>query len=117
MDHFFAIKFCMHFSGNPPNVGRGSIFAGSKTLQKVMEIKHFDTLRGPFVHLEQAPRRVRKIMQNYAKMHLKSPQNEHEKTYPVTSLPKIHPYAFIFVVPGVALLTPRIQKTFQIVVN
>jgi len=79
MDHFFATKFYIYFSGNPQSNGWSSIFAGSKTLQKVIKITHFDALRGPFVDLEQASRRVHKIMQNYAKMHLKSPQNDHEK--------------------------------------
>ena len=127
MDHFFAIKFYIYFSGNPPNVGRGSIFAGSKTLQKVMKITHFDTLRGPSVHLEQVFRRVQKIMQNYAKMHLKSPQNEHEKTcrpvlqwsktHAVAWPAKMHQIALIFGLPGVALLTPWMQKLFKIVEN
>ena len=79
MDHSFAIELCLYFSGNSPSVGWSSIFAVSKTLQKVMEITHFDALRRPFVDLDQASRRVPKIMQNDAKMHLKSPQNEHEK--------------------------------------
>ena len=61
--------YSIHFSGNPPNVGLWSIFAGSKTLQKVMEITHFDVLRGPFVDLEQASRRVHKFMKNYAKFY------------------------------------------------
>ena len=78
MDHFFAPKFCIYFSGNPPNVGLWSIFAGSKTLEKVIKITHFDVLRGPFVDLEQASRRVPKIMQNYTKIHIKSPQNDHK---------------------------------------
>ena len=34
-----------------------------------MKIANSELLHGPFVHPEQAFRRVRKIMQNYAKMH------------------------------------------------
>ena len=94
MDHFFATKFYFFFSGNPQSNGWSSIFAGSKTLQKVIKITHFDVLQGPFVDLEQASRRVHKIMQNYAKMHLKSPQNDHEKTCaPVLQWQKRHPNA------------------------
>ena len=58
------------------------IFAESKTLQKVIEITYFDVLQGPFVDGDQASKRVFKIVQNYVKMHLKSPQNEHEKIWP-----------------------------------
>ena len=47
-DHFVAIAFHLHFSGNPPSVGRGLIFGVSKTLQKVMKITHFDVLRRAF---------------------------------------------------------------------
>ena len=79
MIHFFATKFYIHFSGNPKNNCVSSILAGSKTLQKVMKITHFDVLQGPFVDGDQASRRVSKIMQNDAKMHLKSLQNDHEK--------------------------------------
>ena len=94
MIHFFATKFYIHFSGNPQSNGVSLIFAGSKALQKMMKIMHFDALRGPFVDLEQASRRVHKIMQNYAKMHLKSPQNDHEKTCaPVLQWQKRHPNA------------------------
>ena len=59
-------------------------------------------------------------MQNYAKVHLKSPQNEHEKlwstvsqrqkTHAVASPVKMHQNAFIFVVPDFALLKPWMQK-------
>ena len=79
MDHFFATKFCIYFAGNPQSNGWSSIFAGSKTLQKVIKITHFDVLQGPFIHRDQASRRASKILQNDVKMHLKSPQNEHEK--------------------------------------
>ena len=79
MDHFFATKFYSFFSGNPQSNGWSSIFAGSKTLQKVIKITHFDVLQGPFVDGDQASRRVSKIVQNYVKMHIKSPQNEHTK--------------------------------------
>ena len=79
MIHFFATKFCIYFSGNPQNNGVSLIFAGSKTLQKLIKITHFDVLQGPFVDGDQASRRVSKIMQNDAKMHLKSLQNDHEK--------------------------------------
>ena len=82
MIHFFATKFYFHFSGNPQSNGVSLIFAGSKTLQKMMKMKHFDVLQGPFVDGDQASRRVSKIVQNYVKMHLKSPQNEHEKIWP-----------------------------------
>ena len=82
----------MHFSGNPPSVGWSSIFAVSKTLQKVMKITHFDALRRPFVNLDQASRRVPKIKQNVAKMHQKSPRNEHEKIWiPVSQWSKRTP--------------------------
>ena len=79
MIHFFATKFCIYFSGNPQSNGVSSIFAGSKTLQKMMKITHFDVLQGPFVDGDQASRRVSKIMQNDAEMPLKSLQNDHEK--------------------------------------
>ena len=79
MIHFFATKFYSYFSGNPQSNGVSLIFAGSKTLQKVMKVLHFDVLQGPFVDGDQASRRVSKIVQNYAKMHLKSLQNAHEK--------------------------------------
>ena len=92
-----------------------------------MKITSFDVLRESFVDLEQACRRVSKIMQNYAKVHLKSPQNEHEKTcipvlqssktHAVAWPAKMHQIAFIFVVPGVALLTPWMQKLLKIVEN
>ena len=79
MDHFFATKFYFYFSRNPQSNGWSSIFAGSKTLQKMMKITYFDVLQGPFVDGDQASRRVPKIVQNDAKMHLKSLQNDHEK--------------------------------------
>ena len=115
MDHFFAIKFYHFFSENPPNVPTNAIFPGQKTLQKVMKIMHFDVLGGPFVHRDQASRREPKIMQNCVKMHLKSSQNERGKEsipvsqwsemHAVAGLAKMHQNAFIFVVPGAALLT------------
>ena len=127
MDHFFATKFCIYFAGNPQSNGWSSIFAGSKTLQKVMKITHFDVLQRPFIHRDQASRRESKILQNDFKMHLKSPQNEHEKvshpvlqwskTHTVAWTAKTHQNAFIFVVPGVALFTPWMQKSFKIVQN
>ena len=127
MDHFFATKFYIHFSGNPQSNGWISIFAGSKTLQKVIKITHFDVLQGPFIHRDQASRRASKILQNDVKMHLKSPQNEHEKvshpvlqwskTHTVAWPPNTHEHAFIFVVPGVALFTPWMQKSLKIVQN
>ena len=80
MIHFFATKFYFYFSGNPQSNGVSSIFAGSKTLQKVMKVTHFDVLQGPFVDGDQASRRVSKIVQNGVKMHLKSLQNDHEKS-------------------------------------
>ena len=82
MNHFVATKFCIYFSGNPPNVTGDSIFPTQKTLQKyfkVMKIAHVELLRWPFIDRDQASRRVHKIMQNDAKMHHKSPRNEHEK--------------------------------------
>ena len=57
MDLFFAIKFYHLFSENPPNVPTNAIFLEQKTLQKVMEITHFDVLGGPFVDRDQASRR------------------------------------------------------------
>ena len=80
MDHFFATKFYPYFSENPPNVTDNVIFPTQKTLQKVMKITRFELLRGPFIYRDQASRRELKIMQNDAKMHHKSPRNEHEKT-------------------------------------
>ena len=44
MIHFFATKFCIYFSGNPPNVTGDSIFPTQKTLQKVMKITRFDAI-------------------------------------------------------------------------
>ena len=94
MDHFFATKFYLFFSGNPQSNGWSSIFAGSKTLQKVIKITHFDVLQGPFIHRDQASRRASKILQNDVKMHLKSPQNEHEKvSRPVLQWSKTHAVA------------------------
>ena len=74
-------KFYIYFSGNPQNVGVSLIFGVSKTLEKVMKITRFGLFRGPFIDRDQASRREPKIMQNHAKMHPKSPQNEHEKTW------------------------------------
>ena len=79
MDFLFATKFCIHFSGNPPNVTGNVIFPTQKPLQKVMQITNFELLRGPFIYGDQASKRDTKIMQNDAKMHDKSPRNEHEK--------------------------------------
>ena len=79
MNHFFAAKFYIYFSENPPNVTDNVIFPTQKTLQKVMKITRFEMLRGPFIHRDQASRRELKIMQNNAQMHHKSPRNEHEK--------------------------------------
>ena len=79
MNHFFAMEFWFYFPGQPLNVGWSSISGVSKTREKVMKITRFDRLREPFIHLDQASRREPKIMQNDAKMHVKSPQNEHEK--------------------------------------
>ena len=126
MIHFFATKFYSYFSGNPQSNGWSSIFAGSKTLQKVIKITHFDVLQGPSVDLDktQSSRRVHEIMQNYAKMHLKSPQNEHEKTCaPLLQWQKRHPNAWragtrqnadFFAVPGVALLPKSVAKSRKI---
>ena len=69
----FATNFYVYSSGNPSNVGLSSIFGVSKTLEKVMKITDFDLLWGAFIYLDQTSRRVPKIMQNYAKMQLKSP--------------------------------------------
>ena len=35
--YIFSTKFCIHFSGNPPNVSLGAIFAVSKTFEKMMK--------------------------------------------------------------------------------
>ena len=88
-----------------------------------MKITRFELLWRPFIDRDQASKRVHKIMQNDAKIHLKSPQNQHEKTYTplwqwskshaVAWPAKMHPIAFIFIVPGVALLTPWMQKLFR----
>ena len=53
---------------------------GQKLCKKLIKITHFDVLQGPFVDGDQASRRVSKIVQNDAKMHLKSLQNDHEKS-------------------------------------
>ena len=125
MNHFFAIKFYIHFSENLENVTGNGIFPLQKTLKKYenFTFQKFELLRRAFIHRDQAFKRVPKIMQNYAKMHRKSPQNEHEKmwiavlqwseTHVVASPAKMHQNAFIFVFPGVALLTPWIQKRLK----
>ena len=92
-----------------------------------MKITRFDLLWGPFLHRDQASRRESKIMQNDAKMHVKSPQNEHEKilipilqwskTHAVAWPAKMHQITFIFVAPDVTLLAPWMQKLFKIVEN
>ena len=120
MDHFFATKFCPHFSENPPNVPTNAIFPEQKTLQKVMKITHFDVLGEPFVDRDQASKREPKILQNCVKMHLKSSQNDRgkklipvsqwSKMHAVAWFAKVHQNAFIFVVPGVALLTSWMKK-------
>ena len=127
LNFFFADSYYHYFSGNPANVTENSIFAVPKTHQKVMKITRFDLLRGAFIYGDQASRRVPKIKQNVAKMNQKSQQNEHEKmwisvlqwseTHVVASPAKMHENAFIFVFPGVALLTPWMQKSFKIVEN
>ena len=65
MNHFFAKKFYLYFSGNPANVTEMSISEGSKTFQKVMKIMRFELLSGPFVHLGWVLGRVPKIMKNW----------------------------------------------------
>ena len=79
--HFFPKKFYPHFSGNPANVLGNDIFPVQKTLQKMMKITRFELLRAPFVDRDQVCRREAKIMQNDARMQLKSSQNDHEKTW------------------------------------
>ena len=127
MNHFFAFEFYLHFSGKSQSVGLRLDFAGSKTLQKVMKITRFDVLRGPFIYRDQASKREPKIMQNDAKMHLKSSQNDHQKIWkPVLQWLKMHVVAWrakvrqnalIYVVLGVALLPPWTQKSLKIVEN
>ena len=127
MDHFFATEFYHYFSENPPNVTNNAIFPTQKTLQKVMKITRFELLRGRFTYRDQASRRELKIMQNYSKMQHKSPRNEHEKTWiPVAQCSKthavdrpakLHQNAFAFVVTGVALRTPWMQKSLKIIEN
>ena len=127
MDHFFATKFYHLFSKNPRNVPTNAIFPGQKTLQKVMKITHFDVLGGPFVNRDQASRRELKIMQNCVKMHQKSSQNDRgkklipvsqwSKMHAVAWFAKVHQNAFIFIVPGVALLTSWIKKLIKIIEN
>ena len=63
------------------NVTGNGIFPVQKTLQKMMKITRFELLRAPFVDRDQVCRREAKIMQNDAKMQLKSSQNDHEKTW------------------------------------
>ena len=77
-----------------------------KNVEKKTKITRFELLRRAFIHRDQAFKRVPKIMQNYAKMHRKSPQNEHEKMWisvlqwsekhVVASPAKMHQNAFIF---------------------
>ena len=86
-----------------------------------MKIAISELLHGPFVHLEQAFRRVPKIMQNCDKMHLKSPQNEHEETWvTVSQRQNIHPIAWrartrqnaiTFAVHGLALLRESVPTS------
>ena len=45
----------------------------------MMKVTRFELLRGPFIYRDQASRRELKIIQKDAKMHHKSPRNEHEK--------------------------------------
>ena len=92
-----------------------------------MKITRFDLLRGPFIYGDQASRWVPKIKQNVANMHQKSSRNEHEKIWipvsqwskrtPSTDLRKCIETRSFFVVPGVALLTPCMQKSLKIVEN
>ena len=94
MAYSLAIELYHHFSNKSQNVTLSSIFAVSKTLEKVMKITRFAVLRGQFIDLDQASRRMRKITQNDAKMHLKSPQNDNEKIYtPVLQWSKTHAVA------------------------
>ena len=92
-----------------------------------MKITRFELLRGRFTYRDQASRRELKIMQNYSKMQHKSPRNEHEKTsipiaqcsktHAVDRPAKLHQNAFAFVVTGVALRTPWMQKSLKIIEN
>ena len=92
-----------------------------------MKITRFELLRAPFVDRDQVCRREAKIMQNDAKMQLKSSQNDHEKTWiPILQWSethaidrpmKMHKNIVFFVVPDIALLTPWMQKSLKIVEN
>ena len=44
-----------------------------------MQMTRFNLLLGPFIYRDQASKREPKIMQNDAKMHRKSSQNDHKK--------------------------------------
>ena len=77
----FGRVFGGYISENPENVTGNGIFHVQKTLEKMTKITRFELLRRAFIHRDQAFKRVPKIMQNYAKMHRKSPQNEHEKMW------------------------------------
>ena len=58
----------------------------------MMKITRFDVLRGPLIDLDQASRRMRKIMQNYAKLHHRKIS---VKKYapPILQLPNTHAVA------------------------
>ena len=127
MDQCFATKFCIYFSENPPNVTGNLIFPTQKTLQKVMKITRFELLRGAFINRDQASTRELKIMQNDAKMHHKSPRNEHEKTsiptlqwsktHAVDRAAKLHENAFIFVVPVLRCSNNEFSKSSKVIEN
>ena len=118
-----VLRSFFHFSWNPANVTSNSIFP-YKNASKITKITRFELLWGPFIDRYQASRRVLKIMQNYAKIHIKSPHEkiwhpvlQWSKTHAVERPAKMHQNAFIFVAPGVDLLTPWMQKPFKIVDN
>ena len=109
MDHCLRPSFTLIFR-KIQQTSRVTVFCSVQTmLQKVMKITRFELLWGPFIHRDQASKRVHKIMQNDAKMHHKSARNDHEKTqipmlqcsktHAVDRAAKLHENAFILVVP------------------
>ena len=79
MIHFIATKLYPYFSGNPQSNGWSLIFAGSKTLQKVMEIHILTCSKYHSYTQIRLPYEDPKSYKNNAKIQLKSPQNKNTK--------------------------------------
>ena len=90
----------------------------------MIEIAISELLHGPFVYLEQASRRVRKIMQNYAKIHKNhrkistkkcGSQSRNSKKYASSlDVPERVKMQSLFAVPDVALLRENMQKSREL---